>query len=883
MTSTNEIRRSFLEYFGSHGHEVVHSAPLVPYNDPTLMFTNAGMVPFKNVFTGLETRAVPRATSSQKCVRAGGKHNDLDNVGYTARHHTFFEMLGNFSFGDYFKEQAITHAWTLLTREWGLPKDKLLATVYHTDDEAFELWKKIAGLPEDRIIRIATKDNFWAMGDDGPCGPCSEIFFDHGDHIWGGPPGSAEEDGDRFIEIWNLVFMQFEQAAGEIVGNLPKPSIDTGMGLERVAAVLQGEHDNYDTDTFRALIAASEGLTGVKAEGDQRASHRVIADHLRSTSFLLADGVLPSNEGRGYVLRRIMRRAMRHAHLLGAKEPLMHRLVGALVTEMGQAYPELGRAQPLIEETLLREEVQFRRTLSNGLKLLDEATTELGEGDKLPGETAFRLYDTFGFPYDLTEDALRSRGIVVDKDGFDAAMAQQKAAARAAWKGSGQTADSEVWFDIAEREGATEFTGYTATSGEGQVVALVKDGKEVPSASAGDEVVVLTNQTPFYGESGGQTGDSGAIRGADGLKIVVSDTSKPLGRLHAHQGKVEAGTIKVGDAVALAVDTARRDATRANHSATHLLHAALRHRLGAHVTQKGSLVAPDRLRFDFSHPTALSAEDIAVIEAEVNAEIRGNEPVTTRLMTPDDAIAAGAMALFGEKYGDEVRVLSMGSAGAEHPYSVELCGGTHVRALGDIGVFRIVSESAVSSGVRRIEALTGEGARQWLVGREEALKHAAGLLRTTPEEVEGRVAALLDERRKLERELAEAKKALALGGGGGSKAEAADEDVGGVKFAGQVLEGLDPKELRGLLDQAKQRLGSGVAVIVAVNDGRASIAAAVTDDLTGKVSAVDLVRAGVEALGGKGGGGRPDMAQGGGPDGAKAAEAIVAVKAVIAG
>lgn len=883
MTSTNEIRRSFLEYFGSHGHEVVHSAPLVPYNDPTLMFTNAGMVPFKNVFTGLETRAVPRATSSQKCVRAGGKHNDLDNVGYTARHHTFFEMLGNFSFGDYFKEQAITHAWTLLTREWGLPKDKLLATVYHTDDEAFELWKKIAGLPEDRIIRIATKDNFWAMGDDGPCGPCSEIFFDHGDHIWGGPPGSAEEDGDRFIEIWNLVFMQFEQAAGEIVGNLPKPSIDTGMGLERVAAVLQGEHDNYDTDTFRALIAASEGLTGVKAEGDQRASHRVIADHLRSTSFLLADGVLPSNEGRGYVLRRIMRRAMRHAHLLGAKEPLMHRLVGALVTEMGQAYPELGRAQPLIEETLLREEVQFRRTLSNGLKLLDEATTELGEGDKLPGETAFRLYDTFGFPYDLTEDALRSRGIVVDKDGFDAAMAQQKAAARAAWKGSGQTADSEVWFDIAEREGATEFTGYTATSGEGQVVALVKDGKEVPSASAGDEVVVLTNQTPFYGESGGQTGDSGAITGGDGLKIVVSDTSKPLGRLHAHQGKVEAGTIKVGDAVTLAVDTARRDATRANHSATHLLHAALRNRLGAHVTQKGSLVAPDRLRFDFSHPTALSAEDIAVIEAEVNAEIRGNEPVTTRLMTPDDAIAAGAMALFGEKYGDEVRVLSMGSAGAEHPYSVELCGGTHVRALGDIGVFRIVSESAVSSGVRRIEALTGEGARQWLVGREEALKHAASLLRTTPEDVEGRVAALLDERRKLERELAEAKKALALGGGGGTKPEAADEDVGGVKFAGQVLEGLDPKELRGLLDQAKQRLGSGVAVIVAVNDGRASIAAAVTDDLTGKVSAVDLVRAGVEALGGKGGGGRPDMAQGGGPDGAKAADAIAAAKAVIAG
>ena len=881
MTSTNEIRRSFLEYFGSQGHDVVQSAPLVPYNDPTLMFTNAGMVPFKNVFTGLETRATPRATSSQKCVRAGGKHNDLDNVGYTARHHTFFEMLGNFSFGDYFKEQAITHAWTLLTREWGLPKDKLLATVYHTDDEAFELWKKIAGLPEDRIIRIATKDNFWAMGDDGPCGPCSEIFFDHGDHIWGGPPGSPEEDGDRFIEIWNLVFMQFEQTAGEITGNLPKPSIDTGMGLERVAAVLQGQHDNYDTDTFRALIAASESLTSVKAEGEQQASHRVIADHLRSTSFLLADGVLPSNEGRGYVLRRIMRRAMRHAHLLGARDPLMHRLVPALVAEMGAAYPELGRAQPLIEETLLREEVQFRRTLSNGIKLLDEATGGLGEGDKLPGDTAFKLYDTYGFPYDLTEDALRARGIAVDREGFDAAMAQQKAAARAAWKGSGQAADSEVWFDIAERVGATEFTGYTATTGEAQVVALVMGGKEVDTAHAGDAVVVIVNQTPFYGESGGQTGDAGTITGADGLVLAVAETSKPLGRLHAHSATVAAGSVKVGDVVKLDIDVERRDAIRANHSATHLLHAALRHRLGGHVTQKGSLVAADRLRFDYSHPTALSADDVAAIEAEVNAEIRANEAVTTRLMSPDDAIEAGAMALFGEKYGDEVRVLSMGRVSDKH-YSVELCGGTHVRALGDIGVFRIVSESAVSSGVRRIEALTGEGARQWLVAREDALKNAAAALRTTPEDVEARVIALLDERRKLERELAEAKKALALGGGA-AKAENVDEDIGGVTFAGQVLEGLDPKELRGLLDQTKQRLGSGVAVIVAVNDGKASIAAAVTEDLAGKVSAVDLVRAGVEALGGKGGGGRPDMAQGGGPDGTKAADAIAAAKAVLAG
>ena len=879
MTSLSDIRSSFLEFFRTNGHDIVPSGPLVPRNDPTLLFTNAGMVQFKNYFTGQEKRANPRATSAQKCVRAGGKHNDLDNVGYTARHHTFFEMLGNFSFGDYFKDDAIKFAWDLITHDYGISKDRLCVTVYADDDEAFGIWKKVTGFADEKIIRIGTSANFWSMGDTGPCGPCSEIFYDHGSHIEGGPPGSPDEDGDRFVEIWNLVFMQFEQHANGTREKLPKPSIDTGMGLERITAVMQGVHDNYDIDLFRHLIAASAEASGSSATGGHAASHRVIADHLRSTSFLIADGVLPSNEGRGYVLRRIMRRAMRHAHLLGAKDPLMHRLVGSLVTEMGQAYPELGRAQPLIEEVLQREETRFRQTLSNGLRLLDEASAGLGEGDKLPGETAFRLYDTYGFPYDLTEDALRARGVSVDREGFDAAMAQQKAAARAAWKGSGEAASSEVWFDIAEREGATEFTGYTATSGEGVVVALVKDGAEVPSAQAGDSVTVLTNQTPFYGESGGQMGDAGTIAGADGLKLTVADTTKPLGRLHAHQAVVEAGTIKVGDAVQLVVDVVRRDATRANHSATHLLHQALRNRLGAHVTQKGSLVAPDRLRFDFSHPTALSADDLAAIEAEVNAEIRANEPVTTRLMTPDVAIAAGAMALFGEKYGEEVRVLSMGRA-TDKAYSVELCGGTHVRALGDIGVFRIVGESAVSSGVRRIEALTGEGARQWLIGREDALKHTASLLRTTPDEVEARVAALIDERRKLERELAEAKKALALGGGG-AKAEAADEEVGGIKFAGQVLEGLDPKELRGLLDQAKQRLGSGVAVIVAVNEGRASIAAAVTEDLVGKVSAVDLVRAGVEALGGKGGGGRPDMAQGGGPDGSKAADALTAAKAVL--
>ncbi|MBY0344577.1 MAG: alanine--tRNA ligase [Sphingomonadales bacterium] len=884
MTSTNEIRRSFLDYFSKAGHAATPSAPLVPYNDPTLMFVNAGMVPFKNVFTGLETPASPRAASSQKCVRAGGKHNDLDNVGYTARHHTFFEMLGNFSFGDYFKEQAITHAWTLLTKEWGLPKDRLTVTVYHTDDEAADLWRKIAGLPEDRIIRIPTSDNFWSMGDTGPCGPCSEIYYDHGDHIFGGPPGSPDEDGDRFVEIWNLVFMQYEQQAGGARIDLPKPSIDTGMGIERIAAVLQGVHDNYDTDTFKALISASESLTGVAASGENSASHRVIADHLRSTSFLMADGVLPSNEGRGYVLRRIMRRAMRHAHLLGAAEPLMHRLVPALVTEMGQAYPELVRGQALIEEVLEREETQFRRTLDKGLKLLDEATGDLAQGGELDGEVAFRLYDTYGFPYDLTEDALRARGIGVDKAGFDAAMARQKAAARAAWRGSGEAASGEVWFDIAEREGATEFTGYASTTGEGKVVAIVKGGTEVTAAAAGDEVVILTNQTPFYGESGGQTGDAGTIASLGGLRATVTDTSKPLGRLHAHQVRIEAGEVAVGDTVELKVDAERRDRIRANHSATHLVHAALRGRLGGHVTQKGSMVAEDRLRFDFSHPVALTPEDIAAIEAEVNAEIRANEQVSTRLMTPDDAVAAGALALFGEKYGDEVRVLSMGRAGGEgRNYSVELCGGTHVRATGDIGIFRIVSESAVSSGVRRIEAMTGEGARQWLVAREEALKAAAGVIRATPEEVPARLAALLEERKRLEKELAEAKKALALGSGGTGGAAAADESVAGVTFSGQVLDGLDPKELRPLLDAAKQRMGSGVAAIIAVNDGKASIAAAVTDDLTARFSAVDLVRAGVEALGGKGGGGRPDMAQGGGPDGSKAADALAAVKAVLAG
>ena len=882
MTSTNDLRRSFLDYFGSNGHAIVPSAPLVPYNDPTLMFVNAGMVPFKNVFTGLETRPYSQATSSQKCVRAGGKHNDLDNVGYTARHHTFFEMLGNFSFGDYFKDQAITHAWTLLTREWGLDPKRLTVTVYHTDDEAAGLWKKIAGLPDERIIRIATKDNFWAMGADGPCGPCSEIFYDHGDHIFGGPPGSPDEDGDRFVEVWNLVFMQHVQEADQIIGDLPKPSIDTGMGLERIAAVAQGVHDNYDTDTFKALIAASEDLTGTRAEDEQKASHRVIADHLRSCGFLMADGVLPANEGRGYVLRRIMRRAMRHAHLLGAKDPLMHRLVPSLIAEMGVAYPELLRAQPLLVETFEREETRFRQTLDKGLKLLDEATAGMDEGATLPGETAFKLYDTYGFPYDLTEDALRSQGIAVDRDGFDAAMAQQKAAARAAWKGSGAKASDDIWFDIAERVGATEFTGYTSDEGEGAVVAILKDGAEVDAASAGESVIILTNQTPFYGESGGQMGDAGAMSGAGGFAASVSDTAKPLGKLHAHVASIDAGTVKVGDAVRLVVDSARRDRLRANHSATHLLHAALRHRLGAHVTQKGSLVAEDRLRFDFSQPVPLTADDIAAVEAEVNAQIRGNAEVSTRLMTPDDAIAAGALALFGEKYGEEVRVLSMGTRDEAH-YSVELCGGTHVNALGDIALLAVTSESAVSSGVRRIEALTGEAARQYLKGREDTLKAAAATLKTTPDDVPARVAAMAEALRKAERELAEAKKVLALGGGSGAAGGPAIEQVGGLGFLAQVVDGLDPKGLRGAVDDMKKAVGSGVAMLVAVNDGRASVAIGVTDDAAGQASAVDLVKLAVAALGGQGGGGRPDMAQGGGPDGGKAAEAVAAVKAALAG
>lgn len=884
MSGLNDIRATFLDYFGKHGHETVQSASLVPSNDPTLLFTNAGMVPFKNVFTGAEKRPYVRAASSQKCVRAGGKHNDLDNVGYTARHHTFFEMLGNFSFGDYFKAEAIEFAWNLITKEFGLPKGKLLATVYSEDDEAFELWKKIAGFSDSKIIRIPTSDNFWSMGETGPCGPCSEIFYDHGDHIPGGPPGSPDEDGDRFIEIWNLVFMQFDQLAPDNRVELPKPSIDTGMGLERISAVLQGTHDNYETDLFRALIEASAHASSTEPRGAHGVSHRVIADHLRSSSFLIADGVLPSNEGRGYVLRRIMRRAMRHAQLLGASDPMMWKLVPALVQQMGAAYPELTRAQALIAETLKLEETRFRETLARGLKLLDEEVAQQQGQGTLAGETAFKLYDTYGFPLDLTQDALRGRGMDVDVEGFNEAMARQKAEARKAWSGSGEQATETLWFELRDEAGASEFLGYENETAEGKIAALVKDGARVDALAAGDEGAVILNQTPFYGESGGQVGDTGVIFTGAGAEFEVRDTLKKVGDLIVHLGTLKRGSLKSGEIAELQVDRARRTATRANHSATHLVHEALRRVLGEHVAQKGSLVSPERLRFDFAHPKPMSTEEIAKVEEIVNDQIRRNADVSTRLMTPEAAIEAGALALFGEKYGDEVRVLAMGEPDEEgkRPYSVELCGGTHVRRLGDIALFKIISEGAVGSGVRRIEALTGEGARRYLVHQEEIARDAAAALRVTPDEVPARVVSLVEERKRLEKELADAKRKLALGGGGAPSSEQAAEELGGIKLIARKLDGVNPKDLRGMIDDAKKQIGTGiVAFVTATEEGKAGLAVGVTGDLTDRYSAVELVRAGAEAVGGKGGGGRPDMAQAGGPDGAKAEAALGAIRAMV--
>lgn len=883
MASTNDIRRGFLDYFGAHGHAVVDSSPLVPLNDPSLLFTNAGMVQFKNVFTGAEHRDYSRAATSQKCVRAGGKHNDLENVGYTARHHTFFEMLGNFSFGDYFKENAIEFAWNLVTGEFGLDRNRLLVTVYAEDEEAAGLWRKIAGLSDDRIIRIATSDNFWSMGDTGPCGPCSEIFYDHGPHIPGGPPGSPDEDGDRFIEIWNLVFMQFEQITRDQRVDLPRPSIDTGMGLERISAVMQGKHDNYDIDTMRKLIEASAEASGADADGPFKISHRVVADHLRASSFLIADGVLPANDGRGYVLRRIMRRAMRHAHIMGCTDPLMFKLVPALVAEMGQAFPELGRAEPLIRETLKLEETRFKDTLDRGLKLLEEETSKLGGGQALNGEVAFKLYDTFGFPVDLTADILRGQGRALDEEGFAAAMERQRALARKAWSGSGDTATETVWFDLKDKLGSTEFFGYSTTEAEGTVTGLVVDGTPVERAEPGADVVVVVNQTPFYGESGGQQGDTGTMRSPDGAVVAVSDTQKKAGSLWIHVGKLSGAPLAVGDALEMSVDADRRDRIRANHSATHLLHEALRLKLGDHVAQKGSLVAPDRLRFDFSQPTPIERDDLAWVEAEVNRRVRGNSEVTTRLMTPDDAIAEGAMALFGEKYGEEVRVVSMGGApesgSRKAAWSIELCGGTHVRRTGDIGLLKIITETAVASGVRRIEAVTGEGALAWLTGRDAVLGKAAAELKSTPEDVPERVRTLIEERRKLERELVETRKKLASGGGGGGAVPV--KEIAGIKFASRILDGVPSRELKGVADTLKAEIGSGAAVVISADEGKASIVVAVTEDLIGRVSAVDLVRVGSAALGGKGGGGRPDMAQAGGPDPSKAEEAVAAIEATL--
>jgi alanyl-tRNA synthetase len=884
MTSLRDIRRDFLNYFKDSGHEIVSSSPLVPRDDPTLLFTNAGMVQFKNVFTGQEKRNPPRATTTQKCVRAGGKHNDLDNVGYTARHHTFFEMLGNFSFGDYFKEEAISYAWNLITREFELPADKLLVTVYAEDEEAAGLWKKVAGLSDDRIIRIGTSDNFWMMGDTGPCGPCSEIFYDHGPDIAGGPPGSPEEDGDRFIEIWNLVFMQFEQQEGGARISLPKPSIDTGMGLERIAAVLQGVHNNYDVDLFKALIANSEDVLSSKAQGAALASHRVIADHLRSTSFLMADGVTPSNEGRGYVLRRIMRRAMRHAHLLGATEPVMHRLVPELVNQMGDAFPELGRAQASIESTLQAEEERFQRTLGRGLALLDEATTGMKEGDALAGETAFKLYDTYGFPLDLTQDALRARGMSVDEDGFNTAMDKQREMARASGFSSGEAAPDTVWFGVRDMAGSSQFLGYDGVEGDGKLLGIVTGGNVADALSEGQSAELVFDRTPYYGESGGQIGDAGSITFENGAEFVVHDVQKRAGDVFAHAGLLKSGAAKLGQTARLVVDEVRRNRTRSNHSATHLLHRALRDVLGNHVSQKGSYVGPDRLRFDFSNNGAVTPAEIARIEADVNAVIRQNVAVSTQEMSPDQAIEAGALALFGEKYGDSVRVLTMGCdlSSVDKPYSVELCGGTHVARTGDIALFKIVGETSVSAGVRRIEALTGEAARQHLEHQASLARMSADTLKVPTQDVPARIQSLLDERKQLERQLADAKKQLAMGGGAGA-VPAGPEKVGDINFTGRVVEGVGGKDLRGLIDDAKSQMGSGIAAFIGVNDGKVALAVGVTDDLKGRFNAVDLVQVAAVAVGGKGGGGRPDFAQAGGPDASKAQAAIDALKLAIAG
>ena len=885
MATTSEIRTTFLDYFARNEHEIVDSSSLVPRNDPSLLFANAGMVQFKNVFTGAESRPYKRATTSQKCVRAGGKHNDLENVGYTARHHTFFEMLGNFSFGDYFKDLAIELAWTLLTKEYDLPAERLLVTVYSDDDEAANLWKRIANLPEEKIIRISTQDNFWQMGDTGPCGPCSEIFFDHGENVPGGPPGSSNEDGDRFIEIWNLVFMQFEQHSPGNRVALPRPSIDTGMGLERIAAVLQGKHDNYDIDLMRKLIEASAEETNTPSDGENSVSHRVIADHLRACSFLIADGVLPSNEGRGYVLRRIMRRAMRHAHLLGSDDPLMHRLVPTLVSTMWLAFNELVRAEALITETFKHEEERFKQTLDRGLRLLDEEISSLDEGDIISGEVAFKLYDTYGFPIDLTQDIARGQGLSVGLEDFDKSMEKQREVARQSWSGSGEELTDEVWFDVRENIGATEFLGYDTVMAEGVILAIVVGGKIVEYANIGDSVALVLNQTPFYAESGGQIGDTGSLLTNEGSKVEIIDTQKKLGDLHIHFGTILQEQLKVGDVAELNVNIDRRDRLQANHSATHLLHQALRSQLGEHVTQKGSLVAPDRLRFDISQPTPISEEDLTAVEDIVNQRILLNSKVDTLVLTPEKAIEAGALALFGEKYGDEVRVVSMGGLVENSPnkknrkFSVELCGGTHVSQTGDIGLFTIISEGGVSAGVRRIEALTGIEARRHLGDQSNLLNATADILKTSQQNVPARVAQLLEERRKLERDLSDARRKIATGGALDQDTRGAD--IGGVTFVGRSLKDVPPRELKALVDDIKIKIGSGIVAVTDAYDDKGSIVVGVTADLVKRFSAIDLVRLGVAQIGGKGGGGRSDMAQGGGPNAEKADEALRAIEAAI--
>ena len=887
MISLNDIRSTFLAYFKEKGHTVVRSSPLVPENDPTLMFTNSGMVQFKNVLTGVETREYVRAVTSQKCVRAGGKHNDLDNVGYTARHHTFFEMLGNFSFGDYFKDAAIAYSWDLITGEFDIPKDRLWVTVYHTDEEAAEVWKSYAGLPDERIIRIATSDNFWSMGPVGPCGPCSEIFFDHGDHIPGGLPGTPEEEGDRYVEIWNLVFMQYEQFENGSREELPSKSIDTGMGLERVGALLQGKHDAYDSDLMRSLIEASAQQSGTDPDGACNVHHRVIADHLRSTSFLIADGVLPSNDGRGYVLRRIMRRAMRHAYLLGCREPLMYRLVPELQTQMGQAFPELAKAQALIETTLHNEEERFRRTLSRGLSLLENEVTGLEAGGSLPGETAFRLYDTYGFPLDLTEDILRERGLSVDVAGFEKNMEEQRVRARASWEGSGDPAQDKLWFGLREQYGQTEFLGYDRDFAEASLLALVTDQGRADEAQSGQSVELVFNQTPFYGEAGGQVGDTGNAY-FDGAAIEIADVKRRAG-LFVHSGRIVEGTVALNGTARLEIDRGRREKIRANHSATHLLHEALRSVLGDHVAQRGSRNSSDGLRFDFSHPRAMSGEEIHDVEVMVNDLIRQNSEVETEIMTPERAQEEGAIALFGEKYGDEVRVVSMGRTGAGRgrgperaTASMELCGGTHVRRTGEIGPFLVVNETASSAGVRRVEALTGSVALRYLADVRRSLDQSARKLGTHPDEVVERIQSLIDEVKSNKAEVARLRREIALGAGRNGTTDEIRQ-VGGVPFFSGVVRDLSGRDLRSLVDEHKARMGSGAVLLISDLDGKAAIVAGVTPDLADRVSAVDLARAAVAALGGSGGGGRAEMAQAGARDASRALEAITAAEKVLEG